>query len=237
MRNTKVAWVTGAGRGIGRAVAVELAKNGYALGLSARSLPEIETVAEEIKRDGGEAMAVQCDVADAGSVQTAYATLSSSFLEPEVLVNNAGISPWSTFTETSTKEFDSTIAVNLRGMFLCSKIALPAMYKAGNGTIVQMLSVGAVRAYKNGAAYVASKYGALGFSNALREEARKHGVRVINVMPGAVETDLWDISERERSRSKMMQPVDIAMMISAALREPSRAMVEDIMIRPIGGDI
>lgn len=232
-----VAWVTGGGRGIGRAVALALAGEGYDVAVSARSGEELHKVASEIEAFHVTSLALTCDVSDAEAVQRAYDVIQEKLGAPSVLVNNAGISPWSTFTETTTDEFDRTIAVNLRGTFLCSKVALPAMYRAGAGAIVQILSAASVRAYKNGTAYVASKFGALGFTNALREEARKHGVRVISVMPGAVETELWDPEERERSGDRMMQPEDIAGIVIAALSEPERAMVEEVMIRPLQGDI
>src|SRR5207248_10464342 len=105
---------------------------------------------------------------------------------------SACISPWSTFSETTIEEFDAVIAINTRGVFLTSREVLPAMYARNSGAIVQILSVAAIKAYKNGAAYAASKFAALGFTNALREEARQHGVRVIAVLPGAVETELWE---------------------------------------------
>jgi 3-oxoacyl-[acyl-carrier protein] reductase len=237
MNENQIAWITGAGRGIGEAIAKALASEGYDVAISSRTTDELERVAAELRTLGCRVCVAVCDVSDEGSVKTAYEKIVAELGEPTLLVNNAGISPWSTFTETSLKEFDRTIAINLRGAFLCSKIALPAMYRSGQGAVVQILSVAAARAYKNGATYVASKFGALGFTNALREEARKHGVRVISVLPGAVETELWDRQERERSGHKMMQPVDIASMIVAALHEPARALVEEISIRPIGGDI
>lgn len=233
----KSAWVTGAGRGIGRAVALALAEEGYDVGLTSRNQAELQAVAGEISVLGRRAVVAVADVSDSDAVTKAHAAIVAAIGDPHVLVNNAGISPWSTFTETTTDEFDRAIAVNLRSLFLCSKLVLPAMYAVGSGAIVQMLSVASVRAYKNGAAYVASKFGAQGFTLALREEARKHGVRVLGVMPGAVETELWDADERHRSGHRMMQPEDIAAMIVAALRAPDRAMVEEMRIRPIGGDI
>jgi 3-oxoacyl-[acyl-carrier protein] reductase len=237
MGMTKSAWVTGAGRGIGRATALALAREGYDVALTSRNATELAAVAREIEAIGRHAIIAVADVSEAAQVDDAHREIVRAIGDPQVLVNNAGISPWSTFTETTTDEFDRAIAVNLRSLFLCSKLVLPAMYTAGSGAIVQMLSVASVRPYKNGAAYVASKFGAQGFTLALREEARKHGVRVLGVMPGAVETDLWDAEERARSGDRMMQPEEIAAMIVAALNSPERAMVEEMMIRPIGGDI
>ena len=108
-------------------------------------------------------------------------------------------------------------------MFLTSREVIADMYARKSGAIVQILSVASIKGYKNGAAYVASKFASLGFTNALREEAREHGVRVIAVFPGATETELWNEHQREKYHERMMQPEDIAQEILTALKAPSRA--------------
>jgi short-subunit dehydrogenase len=214
-----------------------LAQAGYCIAISSRSTEQLDRAVNTLEERGHNARAFVCDVADEQSVQSTYREIVSHFGIPDVLINCAGISPWSTFTETSVAEFDQTIAINTRGMFVCSREVLPAMYERKSGAIVQMLSVASIKGYFHGAAYVASKFAALGFTNALREEARKHGVRVIAVLPGATETELWDERERQQYHERMMQPEDIASAVLHALHQPGRALVEEILIRPIAGDI
>ena len=232
----RIAWILGGSRGIGFACAEALAKEGYRLALSSRNEAQLaEAIA---KLPGEDAKAIVCDITIEESVKSAHARIVSEFgTAPHLLINSAGISPWSTFSETSTEEFDSVIATNTRGIFLTSREVLSAMYERTEGAIVQVLSVASIKAYRNGAAYVASKFAALGFTNALREEARAHGVRVIAVLPGATETELWDHASRTEFHDRMMQPEDIAMAIVHALKQPSRALIEEILIRPIGGDL
>jgi short-subunit dehydrogenase len=237
LNENKIVWITGGSRGIGLACATKLAQAGYRIAISSRSAERLGEAVSMLEEHGHIARAFLCDVADEKSVQSAYREIVAQLGIPDVLINCAGISPWSTFTETSVAEFDETIAINTRGMFLCSREVLPAMYERKSGAIVQMLSVASIKGYLHGAAYVASKFAAIGFTNALREEARKHGVRVIAVLPGATETELWDERERQQYHERMMQPEDIASAVLHALDQPGRALVEEILIRPIEGDI
>jgi 3-oxoacyl-[acyl-carrier protein] reductase len=238
MEGKKIAWIVGGSRGIGYACAEALGKEGYQCAISSRNSKELEEAADKLRSSVLSVLSVPCDISQEESVTQAYKTITSHFGEaPHILINSAGISPWSTFSETTTEEFDSVIAINTRGVFLTSREVLPAMYERKEGAIVQILSVASIKGYKNGAAYVASKFAALGFTNALREEARQHGVRVIAVLPGATETELWGEEEREQFHEKMMQPEDIAQAVMAALKAPQRALVEEILLRPIGGDL
>ncbi len=233
-----IAWITGASRGIGFACAQALGREGYRIALTARNRDALEAARSKLAKEGVTASVFPCNVQSEDEVRKAYRSITQEFgAAPSVLINAAGISPWTTFTETSAEQFDSVIATNTRGMFLTSREVLPAMYERGSGAIIQIISIAGIKAYKNGAAYVASKYAALGFTNALREEARAHGVRVIAVFPGATETDIWLAEDREKYHDRMMQPEDIALAIGAAMKEPARAMMEEIVIRPQLGDI
>ncbi len=235
MTNAPLAWIVGGSRGIGFACAEALHREGYRIAISGRDSEMLTASAAKIDRS---ILAVVCDVTSEGSVQAAYRTIVDRFgAAPDVLLNSAGISPWDTFSETSIDTFDAVLATNMRGLFLTAREVLRDMFARGSGTIVHMLSVAALKGYKNGAAYVASKFAALGFTNALREEARTHGVSVISIFPGATETELWDETERTQYHDRMMQPEDIAHAIVSALREPKRAVMEEIVLRPIQGDL
>jgi short-subunit dehydrogenase len=233
-----IAWITGATGGIGLACAEALGRDGYRLALSARNAARLAEAKTQLTAHGFQAMTATCDVRNEADVKNAYRAILQAFgSPPDVLINCAGISPWTTFSETTIEEFDAAIQTNTRGMFLTSREVLPGMYEKKSGAIVQLISIAGIKAFKNGAAYVASKFAALGFTNALREEARKHGVRVIAVFPGATETDMWDAEDREKYHDRMMQPEDIAQAIVAALAQPSRTLIEEIVLRPIQGDI
>lgn len=233
-----IAWITGASLGIGFACARALGREGYRIALTARNRDALEAAQARLAKEGVAANVFQCDVQSEDEVKKAYRSITQEFgAAPSVLINAAGISPWTTFTETSVEQFDSVIATNTRGMFLTSREVLPAMYERGSGAIIQIISIAGIKAFKNGAAYVASKFAALGLTNALREEARAHGVRVIAVFPGATETDIWTAEDQQKYHDRMMQPGDIAQAIVAALKEPARAMMEEIVLRPQLGDI
>ncbi|SRR5579883_1270381 len=233
-----LAWIVGGSRGIGYACAEALGREGYQLAIGSSSLKNSEEAAKTFAEKGFTTQAFECDVTSEESVRECYRSIKKTFnAVPDILINSAGISPWSTFSETSIEEFDAVLSVNTRGLFLTSREVLNDMYMRGSGVIVQILSIASIKAYKNGAAYVASKFASLGFTNALREEARQHGVRVIAVFPGATETELWDKEERENYHDRMMQPEDIALAVIAAIKEPGRALIEEIVLRPILGDI
>lgn len=233
--DSRTVWIVGGSRGIGFACAERFTKEGYRVAISGRDEFALKKL---VKNLGKDTIPVACDVTQESEVENTYKVLNERFGgAPDVLINSAGISPWSTFSETSISEFDNTISTNTTGMFLTTRTVLNDMYTRGSGTIVQILSVAALKGYRNGAAYVASKFAALGFTNALREEARMRGVSVISVFPGATETEIWDEVERKKNHNRMMQPSDIAEAIFSAVRMPKRALIEEITMRPIGGDL
>ena len=234
----QIAWVTGASSGIGLACARALAATGMRVVMSARNRPHLIHATTDIRQSGGDARAVQCDVSNEEDVEWAIKSIKKEYGDgPDILINNAGISPYYDIEEMTPEIFDKVIAINLTGNFLCAKAVLPEMIRKGKGTIIQMLSIASVKAFSGGTAYGASKFGALGFTNALREEVRDKGIKVVSVMPGAVETEAWDEQERDAYHSRMMQPEDIAQAIMGILEQPQRTMVEEIVLRPIGGDL
>jgi 3-oxoacyl-[acyl-carrier protein] reductase len=233
MAQPQTAWITGGSRGIGFACANALANEGYRIALSARNPDELHAAKSKLDATGATIKLFPCNVGVEADVKNAYQGILREFDAPDVLINCAGIGPWDTFSETSTKAFDAVIATNVRGTFLTAREVLPAMYAKKNGAIVQLISIAGLKAFKNGSAYVASKFAVRGFTESLREEARKHGVRVIAVFPGATETELWHAEDRQKYHERMMQPEDIAAAIVHALKQPVRTLIEEIVIRPI----
>ena len=233
----RIVWITGASSGIGLACAKLFAQFGWHVIMSSRNRPELLKIVMEIRSEGFDARAVQCDVTNEEDVEWAIRSIIKTYKEgPDVLINNAGISPYVDIEDMTPEIFDKVIATNLTGNFMCAKAVLPEMIKKGAGTIVQMLSIASTKAFAGGTAYGASKFGALGFTNALREEVRDKGIKVISVMPGAVETPSWG-DEAIEYHDRMMQPEDIAQTILGLIELPQRAMVEEIVLRPIGGDL
>lgn len=227
-----IAWVTGGSSGIGLEIARQLVAKNHRVAITGRDPRKLEVASAELG-----VLPVQCDMRFEDQVVRTHRQIVEELGEVSILVNNAGISPFTLFSETSVAEFDEVIAANLTGYFLAAKAVLPSMYERKHGTIVQMLSIASIKAFKGGAAYIASKFGALGLTNSLREEARKHNVKVIALLPGATETPLWDAEEREKFHERMIQPEDIASTVVHLLEQPQRMLTEEVVIRPIGGDL
>jgi len=233
-----IVWITGGTSGIGLAVAKAFAEKGYCIAVSGRDQTKLNTAVSMLEELDGEVIGTITDVSKSEDITIAIDEIQKSFgSSPDILINNAGISPWSTFSETTIEEFDAAMNINVIGYFLVAKAVIPGMLEKGSGDIVQVLSIASKKAFKNGAAYNTSKHAALGMTDSMREDLRGKNIRVISVFPGATETPLWGEAEREKFHEKMMQPEDIAQAIMATLELPRRAAVEEIVIRPIGGDL
>jgi len=187
----RVALVTGAGRGIGAAAVRELAAEGAAVVLAARTAGEIEAVAADIRRDGGRARAVVCDVADMASMNRAAEASSDAFAPPDILVNNAGlIEPIGRLDETDAEAWDRLIDVNVKGVHHGIRAVLPAMLEAGRGTILNISSGAATNALEGWSAYCTSKAAVLMLTRAVHGEYAGRGIRCLGLSPGTVATDM-----------------------------------------------
>ena len=232
-----IVWVTGASRGIGAAIARAFAASGAHVVLTGRDIRALRQNALMIKELGGAASTLRCDVARENSIALAYKTILKQLKKVDVLVNNAGVTYFKPFEKTTVKDFDHVMATNLRGVFLCTKSVLPGMLRRGSGFIINILSVSATTTFKNSSAYAATKAGVLALSRSLRAEVRGKGVRVVDILPGAVETEMWDQNERKKYHKKMMQPEDVAEVVMSVIRQPKRVLTEEIVIRPMEGDL
>jgi short-subunit dehydrogenase len=230
-------WVTGSSKGIGEAIARAFAAIDARVVLSGRNLKKLSEVRRTIVKSYGWAEVIPCDVSSEKSVERAHAQIAKNFGAVDVLVNNAGVTYFTSFEKTSVKQFDQVIHTNLRGTFLCTKAVLPSMIQRHGGWIFTMNSVSAITTFLDSSAYAASKAGALAMTRGLRAEVRKKGVKIIDVLPGAVETEMWDKSERKKYGSKMMKPEDVASIIVSIYCQPERALTEEIILRPLEGDL
>lgn len=231
----KVALVTGAGSGIGRAAAIRLAREGAALALVGRTESRLLETRAEIRDAGVEAYAA--DVGDAAAVGRTVSAVLARFSRIDVLVNAAGVNvPRRSLAEGSVEAFEQVLNTNLRGAFLLSRAVLPAMRAQGGGTIVHVVSDSGLRGNDfAGVAYIASKFGLRGLVEAIDAEERRHGIRVTAIYPGEVNTPLLDqrpVPVPVEARLRMLQPEDVAECIALAAMLPPRALVEQIVLRP-----
>ncbi len=227
----QVALVTGAGRGIGRAIALELAAHGAHVFLSARTRGQIEAVESEIEARGGSASSVVTDVSEEDDVLGLFQKIQTEAGRLDILINNAGIGAFKSLAEIPTVDFDRVIAVNLRGTFLCSKHALRMMRARKRGYVINIASVVGFKGYPNQGAYTASKHGVMGLTKTLAAEAQEHGIRVSAVLPGGMNTELIGEARPDIDRASLLQPEDIAATVLFLLSLPARAAVDQIYIR------
>ncbi len=231
----QVAVVTGAGRGIGRAVAATFAREGAFVVLAARSAREIASVQRDIEAAGGRALAVATDVRQEPAVAALVTRALAEGGRIDCLVTAAGMAAFGPVADAKTADWDQLMAVNLRGVFLCCRAVLPAMTAQRRGTIINIGSVVTSRTLPGSGAYTAAKYGLLGFSRVLAEEMRAHGVRVGVLSAGATDTPLWDVVPQPPDRALMLKPDQIAeaALLMAALA-PGAAL-EELTLLPQAG--
>ncbi|MBI3786833.1 MAG: SDR family NAD(P)-dependent oxidoreductase [Ignavibacteriales bacterium] len=225
-----VALITGAGRGIGRAIALTLANQGATVILTARTKSELEAVRNEIVSKGGKALALQADITNDNDVKRLVDEAVSQTGRLDILVNNAGMGIFKPFKELTVSDFDRMWNLNMRALFLCTQHAVKIMEKQKGGMIVNVSSLAGKNAFLGGAGYAATKWALMGFSKCLMLEVREHNIRVITICPGSVDTAF---SHHDPSKAeKILSPQDVAVTLLAAMSLPERAMVSEIDIRP-----
>ena len=225
------AFVTGAGRGIGRAIALALASEGARIALVARTAKDLDEVSREVAGLGGSALAIQADISVEEEVAAAVRRAAEKFVTIDILVNNAGIGSFANVSELEVKDFDRMWEVNMRGVFLCTKEILPFMVKKRSGDILNLASLAGRNAFVGGGGYCATKWALIGFSRCLMLEVREHNIRVVTLCPGSVETGFGDHS-KEKQNPAIPRPGDIARVALDTLLMPRHVMVSEVDIRP-----
>jgi NAD(P)-dependent dehydrogenase (short-subunit alcohol dehydrogenase family) len=230
----RVAVVTGASRGIGFAIAEALASHGCSVVITSRHVGSVEEAATKLAVYDARVVPYECDIRNELAVQRLFTFVGDEFGHLDFLVNNAGIyGPARPISEVDPAGWRDTVDTNITGPFLCTRYGLPLM-KHG-GVIVNNISIAAYQAFPNAAAYMASKHGALGLTNATREDVRKVGIRVMALVPGATDTEIWNQFWPDAPRQKMVQPKEVAMAVVSALMMPAGTSVDEIRIMPTGG--
>lgn len=235
--NRKIVWVTGASVGIGRAIAEIFATSGHMVICSARRKAKLDSVVSNIRKNGCNAEAIVCDIAKEADVKRTVKKILKDHGRIDALINNAGVTEFKSFADSTVKDFDNIMSVNLRGSFLCMKEVLPGMLKRKDGQIINILSVAAITTFENSSLYAASKAGLKAMSEGLRKEVRGNNIKVINIMPGATATDMWDKDFLKKNFNRMMTSEDIGWLTLDVFNQPKALVTEDIVVRPIKGDV
>ncbi len=224
--------VTGGTRGIGRAIAERLLREGAAVAICGRSSQSVET-ALGVLRPLGRVFGVACDVTQPDQVSSFFAAVDSEFRGLDILVNNAGKGVFGKVADLTPEQWRANIDLNLNGPFYCSREALPRFRKRGGGFIVNISSLAGKNPFSGGAGYNASKFGLNGFSEAMMLDHRYDNVRVSSIMPGSVDTEFsGGPSDRSGDTSWMIAPEDVAEAVAMVLRMPARTMISRIEMRP-----
>ncbi len=235
--------LTGAGKGIGKAIALEFVRRSKeipsfnpSLVLCSRTPEDLESLAVTCRASGVETLCITADIARLDDIERIVDETLREFGTIDCLINNAGVGRFRDLKDFTEDDFDYTMSVNMKGTFFLTQKVFPCMERNRSGHIFFISSIAAETAFRSSAVYSMSKFGQNGLVEALRLYARECNVRVTNVMPGAVYTPMWG-EAGEELKPLMMMPEDIAAPVADAYLQPSRTVVEEIVIRPTGGDI
>ncbi len=233
----RITFVTGGGKGIGRAIALAFARAGTHVAICGRDRDALEATAREIEATGRRALAVTADISREDDVECAVARVLETFGRIDILVNNAGQYLETPFTEVTVADWDRIHGVNLRGMFLVCKAVVPAMIERRSGHIFNIASVGGRMPMKHATAYCASKYGVVGFSKALARELKAYGIKLQIAYPyRVVSHNQVDWDAEDPKLTKWLKPEDFAAVLVENARRPHRVLIEDLVFEPVIDD-
>lgn len=229
----KISIISGASRGIGRAISLRLAHEGHFVVVLARNAEEIGELEHEIDEAGGKALSFVCDISDEQQVSDAIAEVMRDFKRIDCLVNNAGIGVFKPAEDISAEDWDRVMDINVKGSFLLTRAVLPHMKAAGSGHIVAIASDVSKRTFATGSLYTASKYAQHAFFESLRREVRALGIKVSVVYPGLVDTYFHQLEQGEPQQAKFLHADDIASAVSYIIQAPKHVLIDELMIHPM----
>jgi 3-oxoacyl-[acyl-carrier protein] reductase len=227
----KIALVTGASRGIGKAISIALAGAGATVVLSARTVEKLKELKAEIEKGGGKAEVLPVDLSKTSDIISLFKDIKDKFGRLDILINNAAIGIFGDMVDLTTEDLDKTFDINVKSIFTASKQALELMIPQKSGYIINISSVQGVKAYKQQSIYAASKHAVMGMSKALAAEVQEHNIRISAILPGGVDTDLISDARPDLDRSILIKPEDIARTVLYLLSLSDRAMVDQVMVR------
>ncbi len=227
----QVALVTGASRGIGRTISIELAKKGAEVVLAARNRDALYQVQKEITGGGGRSLPVETDISKEEDIERLFEKVKSGPGKLDILVNNAATGTWGKLVDFPIEDFDRIMSVNLRGLYLCCQQAMRMMVPVRKGFIINISSVVGFKGYPNQSAYTASKHGVMGITKSLAVEAQEHNIQVSAIQPGGVDTGFATSARPDLDTSILILPEDIANTVLYLLSLSDRAMVDQVYVR------
>jgi len=229
--NGQVAVITGAGRGIGAAIAAKIASLGATAMLCGRTREHLQQTAAAISKAGGRAEPLECDVTNLRSVEAAAAHVDQTLGRLDILVNNAGVGGFGgPLHQMPPESWDAVLNTNLRGVYFCIRAFAPMMIRARAGHIINISSLAGKNALPNGAAYAASKWGLNGLTYSVAEELRAYNIRASVICPGSVDTELSPHAGKDKT--KMLQSEDVAHVVAMLLRQAPQSFVSEVLLRP-----
>jgi NAD(P)-dependent dehydrogenase (short-subunit alcohol dehydrogenase family) len=227
----KVAIITGAGRGIGRAISLALAAEGATVVLAARSVERLHRTAKEVTKAGGQAMVVPTELTEEESIKSLVNVTREKFGRLDILVNNAGVAHSAKLEETSTEDWQRCLWVNARAPFILCREALPILRKSPSACIINIASVVGVKGYPLQSAYTSSKHALRGMTISLAEELRDSNIRVHLVCPGGVDTDLVGNVRPDIKKEDLIGPDEIAELVLYLVTHRGNAVIDELHIR------
>jgi NAD(P)-dependent dehydrogenase (short-subunit alcohol dehydrogenase family) len=227
----KIALVTGAGRGVGRAISTALAVESATVILAARAMHKLKQTADLVKEAGGVAEIVELELADEESIKNCIKTVADKFGRLDILINNAGITHSAKLEETAIEDWDRCFAVNARGPFIMCRGALQLLKKSKEATIINISSVVGIKGYPLQSAYTASKHALRGMSISLSEELRGTNIRVHVLCPGGINTEMVSRVRPDIKTDELIDPAEIAELVIYLLTHKGNAVIDELRIR------
>ncbi len=234
----KIIWITGSGKGIGSALARKLRQTGATLILSSTNQKSMKKIMPEFA-EYPKVFFLPFDLRSEEQINRTFEKIKLTLGQVDILINNAGTGKFAPFVDLTVEDMSNMFDTNFKGLFILTKKILPGMLERKTGVIINILSVVLKKIFVGSSLYAASKAAVLAMDRSLREEVRREGIKIIDVFPGATETDIWTEKQREKHGARMMQPEDVAdaivNIINLSIND--RLMVEEIVLRPQGGDL